>query len=393
MVDRGAGTLVLAGRGAPGEPAAAAVSRLRAAGARVETLRLEVGDGGEVEALVRRFGADWPALGGVIHAAGVLDDGVLLQQSGARLAAVLRPKVLGGWHLHRATRHLDLDFFVLFSSAAALLGAPGQGIYAAANAALDALAHLRRGQGLTALSIDWGPWAEVGMAADAARRGLARWPDGGGVSPDAALEILGRLLRAAPAAQVAVLPAGASRRRLDGQIGTAADRWPGRGSGPAPSPALAALAGAPAAERQRLLLAFLRDESAAVLRLGADAPLENGRSLFEAGLDSLMAVELKNRVQAALGRPLLSTLLFDHPTLDGLATHLAGLDGGGKTAADTAGAAGAATAAVVAGAAGAGAAGHPASRREELSQLPEAEMESRLLAKLASLERAAAGRT
>jgi myxalamid-type polyketide synthase MxaC len=351
MAARGAGCLILAGRSDPAPEAAAQLSRLRAAGARVEAVRLDVADAGAVEALLGRCGAAWPPLRGLVHAAGVLDDGVLLEQTAARFAAVARPKLLGAWNLHRATLGLELDFFVLFASAAGLLGSPGQAAYAAANASLDALAHLRRGQGLPALSVDWGPWAELGMAADVARRGLARPRPGAGaggaIDPDSALEVLGRLLGEAPAAQVAVL---APESAAAGKEAPAPVR---------PAALALALAGAPAGERRQLLLALLRREAAAVLGLGPEVVLDAERSLFDAGLDSLMAVELKNRLQQGLGRPLLSTLLFDHPALADLAGHLAGQEEP---------------------------AGEPDARLAELGELPAGELERRLAEKLASLE-------
>jgi acyl transferase domain-containing protein len=358
LAARGAGCLVLAGRSEPSAEAAAEISRLAQAGTRVEVVRLDVTDGAAVTALVARFGAEWPPLCGVVHAAGVLDDGVLLQQDRSRLAAVLRPKLLGGWNLHLATRGLDLDAFVLFSSAAALLGSPGQGTYAAANAALDALAWLRRGEGLPALSIDWGPWAEVGMAAETARRGLSRPREGvGTIDPASGLDLLGRLLRNAPAPQVAVLPfaeKGAARAPAEA---------------PPPAPTWAAV---PPGERRAALLAHVRREAAAVLGLGADIPLESGRSLFDAGLDSLMAVELKNRLQQGLGRPLLSTLIFDYPTPEDLAAHLDAL------VAEPAEAPLPKRAAPGEGDAG--------SRQDELRQLSESELEILLLEKLGRLE-------
>ncbi len=163
LAGSGAGHLVLAGRRGPGE---AARARIAAIGedhdCRIEAVSLDITDGAAVTALVGRFGDEnggWPALGGVIHAAGVLDDALLPDQSPERLAAVLQPKVSGGWNLHRATRDLDLDFFVLYSSVAATLGAPGQSNYAAANAFLDGLAWLRRSEGLAATSVAWGPWS------------------------------------------------------------------------------------------------------------------------------------------------------------------------------------------------------------------------------------------
>ena len=117
-----------------------------------------------LSAFLKEFRAEgWPPIRGVVHAAGVLQDGLLLQLDPAALNTVLRPKVMGGWLLHRLLEDAPLDFFVLFSSAGSLLGQPGQGNYAAANAFLDALAHHRRAQGRPALSVNWGAWAELGL--------------------------------------------------------------------------------------------------------------------------------------------------------------------------------------------------------------------------------------
>src|SRR6185503_18673039 len=128
-------------------------------------------DADQLAAALNKVRQESPPLGGVIHAAAVLDDGLLLQLTPERLRRVMAPKVSGAWNLHTLTRTDALDFFVLFSSASGLLGAPGQANYAAANAYLDALAHYRRAQGQPALSINWGPWSEVGLAAAQADRG------------------------------------------------------------------------------------------------------------------------------------------------------------------------------------------------------------------------------
>src|SRR5262249_47952251 len=135
-----------------------------AAGASVQVVQADVARAGDAARLVEACQAQAP-LRGVIHAAGVLDDGVLDRQTAGRFARVMAPKVYGAWHLHELTRELPLGFFVLFSSMAAVLGSAGQTNSAAANACLDALAHHRRAQGLPGLSINWGPWAEGGMAA------------------------------------------------------------------------------------------------------------------------------------------------------------------------------------------------------------------------------------
>lgn len=150
-----------------------------------------------------------PALRGVIHAAGVLDDGSLLNLDEERMQKVMAPKVAGTWNLHAATLNRPLDFFVLFSSAVSVLGSPGQGNYAAGSAYLDAMAHYRRNLGLPAISINWGPWADVGLAAEAAERMKAQNVSTQHlikvINVDAGLEIFEQLL-AEPTPQVVVLP-------------------------------------------------------------------------------------------------------------------------------------------------------------------------------------------
>ena len=161
----GATHLALLGRRAPSEPAEQAITELREAGVAVTVFAGDVADAELVETVVADIRATMGPLRGVIHAAGVLDDGTLRNLDWPRFEAVLRPKVAGAWNLHRATLADPLDVFVLYSSAAALLGASGQANYVAANAFLDALAHHRRAIGRPALSINWGAWDEAGMAA------------------------------------------------------------------------------------------------------------------------------------------------------------------------------------------------------------------------------------
>ena len=207
LAERGARHLVLVGRRGATGAAAEVVSALSAAGCQVIVASGNVADGPFIDSLVAQISRDMPPLAGVIHAAGVLDDGVLLQQNAARLATVMQPKVAGAWNLHRATSSLPLDFFVLFSSAASLMGSAGQGNYAAANAFLDALAHYRRRAGLPGVSINWSAWSQAGMAAAAGQhhrrlsaRGLSE------IAPQAGLAVLSRLAGPTTGAQVAVLP-------------------------------------------------------------------------------------------------------------------------------------------------------------------------------------------
>lgn len=169
---------MLLGRRAPDSDAAATVAELTSLGATVDVVQADVTRAEDMERVIAGFGRQRPPLRGVFHVAGVLDDGTLLQQDWDRYRAVLAPKVIGAHHLDRCTRDLPLDLFVLFSSFVAVLGSPGQANYAAANAALDSLAHHRSALGLPATSVNWGPWEGVGMT-DSAAAARYRWSERG----------------------------------------------------------------------------------------------------------------------------------------------------------------------------------------------------------------------
>ncbi len=223
MVEQGARRLILMGRtkfpprsswsavetGSRLAHQIGAIRKLEALGVSVHLASVDVADEGPLSAFLEEFSAEgWPPIRGVVHAAGVVQDGLLLQLDQAALNTVLRPKVMGGWLLHRLLEDAPLDFFVLFSSAGSLLGQPGQGNYAAANAFLDALAHHRRGQGQPALSVNWGTWAELGFADTAGGKRLAARLALVGIksmAPRQALEVLERMLRQ-DATQVAAVP-------------------------------------------------------------------------------------------------------------------------------------------------------------------------------------------
>jgi acyl carrier protein len=273
-------------------------------------------------------------LRGVIHAAGIVDDSVLLHQTWERCRGVLQGKVDGAFILHELTRELPLDFFVLYSAAGVLLGAPGQGPYAAANAALDALAQARRAANLPALSVAWGAWGEVGMVAALAARGPDVWADRGlvRITPASGFAGLERLLRdrAAYAAVMPIhwsrflarLPAG-SQRGFFARVSADATRPPVATAAAALGPSLVqTLKNSPPMQRRPALLSHLGDRAVAVIGLDAKTAVNPTLPLKELGLDSLMAVELRNTLARSLGKPLPATLLFDYPTLDALADHL-----------------------------------------------------------------------
>jgi len=326
LVEHGARTLLLLGRNAVSASAQSELDALRAAGARVEVAQVDVADAQRLGELLERTRVELPRLRGVLHCAGVLDDGILEQQEPARFRTVMMPKVQGAWNLHMLTRNESLDLFVLYSSMASLLGLPGQGNYAAANAAMDALAHYRRQQGLAALSVNWGPFSEVGLAAAASNRGERLAHQGmASFTPRQGEALLERLLEEG-AVQVAAValdvrqwleffPSVASLRVWDE---LASERT--EGARPR-SDVMVNLRRASPNERLGMLEGYLRERLGQVLRID---PSRVGRHepFRGLGLDSLMSLELRNRIEAALDLKLSVTLLWAHSTLSALAAYL-----------------------------------------------------------------------
>jgi acyl transferase domain-containing protein len=337
LVGQGARHVAVLARRPAGSAAQAVLDRLAAADARVEVVAGDVTRAEDVTRLFALIEAELPPVGGIFHAAGVLDDAALTQQNWERFARVLAPKVLGAWQLHAATQAHPVRFFVLYSSIAALFGSAGQANHAAANAALDALAHARRAGGRPVLSIDWGAWAEAGAAVEhgvgqrLARQGI------GTLAPVPTFELLGRLLQEAPT-QLAVVPI--DWRAYGREPGAAhpflAAVRPGRAipvRRPAPDsssvsaasvPALLdRLAGATPAAQRGLVVSYVQECAARVLNLPT-SQLDERVPLSELGLDSLMAVELRNLLRTGLPAEtaLPATLVFDYPTIERIADFL-----------------------------------------------------------------------
>ncbi|MFJ1992397.1 type I polyketide synthase [Streptomyces asiaticus] len=334
----GVRSLVLASRSGAGAPGAAELeAELVKAGARIRIVACDVADRGEVAGLLNAVPDDAP-LSAVVHAAGVLDDGVLTALTPERMDEVFRPKVDGALHLHELTRDLDLDLsaFVLFSSAAGTFGSSGQGNYAAANAYLDALAHQRRAQGLPAVSLAWGMWQQAagtgmtGRLGDADQRRMTR----GGVAPLSPAEGMELFDTALRAAEPTVLPIKLDLGALRAQAAAGAVHPLLHRLAPtarrAAAPRATAdqglvtdrLAGATPEERERILLDMVQQEAARVLGHSAAATLEPDVLFTEIGLDSLMAVELRDRLAKRTALRLPPSFVFDHPTLRMLAWQL-----------------------------------------------------------------------
>jgi short-subunit dehydrogenase/acyl carrier protein len=327
LAQLGAGDIVLTGRRVPDaatEQAIAEISeRYRC---RIHTFPADIGDEAQVSDLLERIRAELPPLGGVAHLAGVLDDALLAQQSPERFRTTLAPKALGAWHLHRLTRDDDLEFFVVYSSGSSVLGSPGQANYAAANAVLDGLVAHRKAQGLPATSVNWGPWAQGGMASSEAARANLGAQGLIPLEPTAALNALSEII-AQGIGQATVIKANWQRAAkllggtrppiLDHVLPSAAAASPGD------SALLKQLHEVPEAQRGSFVTEHLQRELQQILGL-AQPPAATSRFL-ELGMDSLMAVELRNRLLGQFGSAftITATAVFDYPTIGSLAEYLA----------------------------------------------------------------------
>ncbi|MGW3431298.1 SDR family NAD(P)-dependent oxidoreductase [Streptomyces melanosporofaciens] len=330
--------LLVSRRGRAAESMTALETELTALGASVDIAACDVADRDALADLLAGLPDDGHGLTGVVHAAGLLDDGTVTSLTPERLDAVLRAKVDGAWHLHELTRRFDVAMFALFSSAAGVLGSAGQANYAAANTFLDGLAQRRRAMGLPGVSLAWGMWAErSGMTGHLAEADLSRMTRGGlvpfsseeglrlfdtagrlaeGVVVPARLD-LGHLAATADTTPVPPLLSGLVRRPVVSRRASAQDE-----SGSQEAPLVRRLAGLGQGERQRTLLRLVQEHAATVLGHGSASAVDTDRGFLELGFDSLTAVELRNRLNAATGLRLPATLIFDYPTPAALAAHL-----------------------------------------------------------------------
>jgi acyl transferase domain-containing protein/NADPH:quinone reductase-like Zn-dependent oxidoreductase/SAM-dependent methyltransferase/acyl carrier protein len=325
LAESGAGPLVLVGRNAPGQAALDRIAALRARGAAVFVERCDVGDEAELARLLARCGHDLPRLRGVFHLAGVLEDGLLPQLDLGRFQTVFRPKALGAWNLHRLTKGMPIEVFMLFSSWTALLGSPGQASHAAANAFLDALAHRRRAAGLPAQSINWGGWLEAGVAARPDRLGhLARQGVGALTNKDA-IDGLAQVM-ARDLVQVGVSPFNPTAWRAFAPA--AARAVSALDDQPAPEvedrrksgPVLAEAAGGP--QLRQIIENRIREHLAQIFRMPVTR-LDSRQAFKTLGLDSLTALELRNELELDTGLKLAAAMIFNYPTIASLASELA----------------------------------------------------------------------
>ena len=331
LAGRAAPRVVLASRSGPAAPGAAALAAgVAGAGTGAEVIACDVAERAQVAGLLARIGGGGPGLAGVLHAAGVLDDGLLDGLDAGRLAAVLAAKAGGAAHLDELTRDAGLEQFVLFSSAAATFGGAGQGNYAAANAFLDGLAQQRAGRGLAGLSLAWGPWAGgMAQASQAVRQRLRRGPLPE-MDPGLAIKALGQALEG-PGGLLAVMDVDWAQfasspspfiRDLPDVLQLAQQTGTTAGADLAQGELAQRLAGLPKARQIQVLADLVRAGAAAVLGHASDEAVAADRAFGDLGFDSLTSLEMRQHLAAATGLKLPATLLFDYPTPVILAEHL-----------------------------------------------------------------------
>ena len=326
MAERGARRLVFTSRRPPQGRAVETVPGLEAKGVRAIVAIGDITKETELNRMLGEVRATLPPLRGIFHCAGMLDDGILDQMDWSRFSAVTAPKVKGSWLLHHATLNDELDYFVLFSSILSLIGSPGQSNYTAANAFLDALTEHRRASGLPAVTLNWGPWANTGLATVSGRRGEAIWKSRGTryIPPDRGIEVLEHILRRDVGhAAVTITDWREFLQQFPTpvpfyeELAKTVGSWrTGRGTGRDPRATRALIDSAQGGKRRKLIVESVGQEVADLLGLGASVDLD--RPLSELGLDSLMSVSLVNRLEPALGVLVPMAKLLKGPSVEEL---------------------------------------------------------------------------
>src|SRR5262245_3978605 len=326
MAAKGAQHILLAGRSYPSKTAEEVIDRMRKAGVEVIFEKLDISEDEQVARLFIEMEQREHPLRGIFQAACVLEDGALMHLDRERFNRVMAPKADGALNLHRYSLHIKLDFFVLFSSAASVLGSACQGNYAAANAFLDALARHRQTEGLPGLSINWGAWSEVGLAAAGANRGERLALQGiGSISPEDGIDALQRLMDQDGAQASAISFDFQQWRKFNPNISKTpffsglsmekSSTLPDRDSARVESSGIIdEIFSSQSEDRQKLLQAFLSNQVARTLKIPASR-LDPEQSLNRMGMDSLMAIELKNRIESDLGVTLSIKALFQQASV------------------------------------------------------------------------------
>jgi short-subunit dehydrogenase/acyl carrier protein len=342
MVKQGAKHLVLVGRHAPDAAMQARIAQLSTSEVQVTAAQADVSQKEQIASVLSVIEETMPPLRGIVHSAGVFDDRLVQDQKWGLFRKVFAPKVMGTWNLHTLTKALPLDFFILFSSSASLLGTAGLSNYAAANAFVDAFTHHRRALGLPALSINWGAWKEVGMAAAVGKERERQWEAMGFVqmAPQDALAAFEHA-RQNNLSQVGIFPITWSKflshqststylsffealsQDLQTGLGQQATKRNHETSAAEGATFRKQLEASVAANRESLLAERVKTLVIQMLGLESTVQLERRQGFFELGMDSLMITEFRNRLQTTFEVNLPPTLFFKYPTLGALIDYLA----------------------------------------------------------------------
>lgn len=336
METEGAQNIILLGRKSPSDEAQKVIAKLKKSGVRIHVSQTDVSDFAKLSKTFKELSNTMPPLRGIIHAAGVLDDGVLPRQTAERFAKVLTPKVAGAWNLHLLSMQISLDFFVLYSSVSSLWGNPGQGNYSAANAFMDNLAHYRRAKRLPTVSINWASWDEAGMAANLNEniQNRKKAKGLGHIGLEQGFIVLAKILRG-DLTQAAVINVNWEDYLQSFSTG---DSPPFFSEIPQKRPLqtsqntkaqseqagiIQQIKAAPENQQLQILTNFVKEETAKMLGLDPGTTLDPEKSLVDLGLDSLSTIELRNTFEFLTGFSLPATMLYNYPTLKDLSAFLA----------------------------------------------------------------------
>ncbi|MDE5116519.1 MAG: alpha/beta fold hydrolase, partial [Trichodesmium sp. St2_bin2_1] len=304
------------------------IKQLEETGCQVRVLLGDVSVEADIGRILEQIQTSMPTLKGIIHAAGVVDDGTIQQMNWERFAKVMSPKLIGTWHLHTLTKNLPLDFFVCFSSIASMLGSPGQGNYAAANAFMDALASYRCSQGLSGLAINWGAWASEGMAARLAVEHQNRIENSGinEIAPKEGMSALELLLQTHSKQQVAVFPVDwsvlAKKSSLENSSSLLLELLQQETTPKkTDTQILEKWKAAPTTERQEILRSYIQSLVATTMGIKS-SKIPTDANFMELGMDSLMSIEVVNQLSRDLNLVIYPREFYERPTINSLTQYL-----------------------------------------------------------------------